>query len=86
MNNESAFLRVIQTQIHCFSLYPLDTTLLTTINPHILKILDTFHAYNHEVNVKRKDTVSSISNLKEIADGDSNGVEFDVEEFKKMSP
>jgi hypothetical protein len=77
---------VVQTNIHSLSLYPLCTALLAKLSPCLLSILEAFHAFNHEINVQRKDTVSAISNLKQLASGSSDGIDFDVEEFKKLNP
>ena len=86
LKNETAFLNVVQTNIHSLSLYPLSTALLAKLNPCLLTILEAFHTFNHEVNVQRKDTVSEISNLKQLTSGSTDGLDFDVEEFKKLDP
>jgi cytochrome c biogenesis protein CcdA len=52
---------VLQTSIHALSLYPLNTELLAKISPCLLAVLDAFHSFNHEVNVKRKDIVSMMT-------------------------
>jgi len=69
------------------SLYAMNTNLLATLNPHILKVLDAFHSFNHQVNVKRKDTVSAISTVKEVEVGGSFGAggKHDPDEFEKFS-
>jgi hypothetical protein len=87
LNNDTAFLNVVQTNIHSLSLYPLSTALLAKLNPCLLTILEAFHTFNHEVNVQRKDTVSAISQIKEIEVGGNygKGGEYDPEEFKKLS-
>jgi hypothetical protein len=57
------------------------------LNGPILKILDSFNTFNHEINIKRKDTVSAISTLKEVSVGGSYGpaAKHDPEELKRLS-
>ena len=47
--------------------------------------MDSFNKFNRDIHSKRRDIVMSVAQVKEIStELKSEGVNFDVEEFKKM--
>ncbi len=64
------------------------TTLLPEVNLSILKMIGKFDIFNHELNIKRKKSVSELATLKEIeVGGKLTGLgEIDPTEFKKLNP
>ncbi len=66
-------------------MFSLKTSLLPQIGSSIVKVMDSFNKFNRDIHSKRRDIVMSVAQVKEIStELKSEGVNFDVEEFKKM--
>lgn len=59
MNHDCSVFQILQTITQSFSLIPLKASLLPELNGSLLKMIEAFNTFNHELNIKRKRDVSA---------------------------